>query len=186
MQLKVKLISTIAAACLVFCLLAVGIWAVGFGEIKLNGLISFNADNVYVSILGQVRGTEIQIDDYVDQWDVDTAPEDIKDWDLSRLVFGREGDTLKDIEIKITISNLSTERKATITLEDATGSLDADAGIIVSVSAKTVVLETMGSAGDSAEFTITISPVDRDANKSVKGDDFSARLTLENGDTINH
>ena len=186
MKLKAKLLSTIAAACMVICLLAVGVWAVSAGTINITGSVSFTTDDVYVSILGQVTGTETAVDDYSAEWNVATADTDLEDWDLEEMVFARSGETLSPIEITITVTNLSTEREATVTFADVTEELAADAGITVEMSEKVVVLETNDGAeggADTAVFTITITPKDADANKSVKGDDFAATLTIENGDT---
>ncbi len=186
MKLKAKLLSTIAAACMVICLLAVGVWAVSAGTINITGSVSFNTDNVYVSILGQVEGTATAVDDYSATWNVETEEADLEDqdWDLSGMVFARDGDKLSEITITITVTNLA-ERQATVTFEDVSEALAEDAGITIEMSEKVVVLEPTGAADgkDSAEFTITITPVDDDANKTVKGDDFAATLTIENGAT---
>ena len=56
MKIKAKLVSTIAAACLVIALLVTGVWAVSTASVTLGGSISFSATNVHATIEGSITG----------------------------------------------------------------------------------------------------------------------------------
>ncbi len=50
MKLRVKLVSTIAAFCLVLCLTIVGVWAVSSATVSMGGNISFTATDVNATV----------------------------------------------------------------------------------------------------------------------------------------
>ena len=58
MSLKAKLATTIAALCMVICLLTVGVWAAKQGTVSMHGTVSFVAEDVSVKIYGALSGTD--------------------------------------------------------------------------------------------------------------------------------
>ena len=57
MSLKAKLFTTVAALCMVICLLTVGVWAANKATVGLKGTVSFVAKDVAVTIDGTAKGT---------------------------------------------------------------------------------------------------------------------------------
>ena len=57
MSLKAKLATTIAALCMVICLLTVGVFAANQATVNLKGNVSFTATDVNVSVYGAISGT---------------------------------------------------------------------------------------------------------------------------------
>jgi len=56
MSLRAKLVTTIAALCMVICLLSVGVWAASQGTVGLNGTVSFQLKDVQVDVAGAIKG----------------------------------------------------------------------------------------------------------------------------------
>ena len=56
MSLKVKLATTIAALCMVICLLTVGVWAATKTSVNVSGTVSFVAEDVNATISATVTG----------------------------------------------------------------------------------------------------------------------------------
>ena len=77
MSLKAKLATTIAALCMVICLLSVGVWAAQKGTVSFNGTISFIANDVNVTVDAQI--TNLAGDDYADYATKTT----VADWDAN-------------------------------------------------------------------------------------------------------
>lgn len=57
MSLKAKLATTIAALCMVICLLSVGVWAATTATVTLKGTVNFVAKDVSVTVSGVAKGT---------------------------------------------------------------------------------------------------------------------------------
>lgn len=57
MSLKAKLVSTIAAICMVICLLSVGVWAASTVTVGLTGSVSFVSNDVQAVVKGRIDGT---------------------------------------------------------------------------------------------------------------------------------
>ena len=72
MSLKVKLTTTIAALCMVICLLTVGVWAATKGTVNLHGTVSFTAKDVSVRVYGAISGTDATNGDNVGKTDIST------------------------------------------------------------------------------------------------------------------
>ena len=102
MNSKAKLISTIAAICMVLVLLVGGIWAASSGTVTIGGTVSFSAQDVDVKITGVVTGASTASTPELDpiRWNAATANnkdgnsnledglEDLQAaWDLGELQF---------------------------------------------------------------------------------------------------
>lgn len=188
MTTKAKLVSTIAAFCLVLALMVVGVLAASSATVDLGGSISFTAKDVVATVSvsasgsaedATVNGTGVYTESF-DSTDNPTAS-----WTKNNinLTFAS-----KDAPIVITIAvqNDSDERALTLTaatLPSVTGdninlkSLqydmnDADAPKNLTTEAVTV------PAGEKVEIIMTISITD--ANASVTGSSWTADFTLAN------
>lgn len=110
MNLKAKLISTIAAVCLVICLVSVGIWAAGYASIKIGGSVIFDAEDVSVKVVGSVSGNNTTKDE---EWnpvafitpEEEDDPEHEAEWTNLTFNFAKDGSDLSPIVIKLTITN---------------------------------------------------------------------------------
>ena len=56
MSLKAKLATTIAALCMVICLLTVGVWAASRTSVGFSGTVSFTSKDVNATITGTITG----------------------------------------------------------------------------------------------------------------------------------
>lgn len=188
MTTKAKLVSTIAAFCLVLALMVVGVLAASSATVDLGGSISFTAKDVVATVSvsasgsaedATVNGTGVYTESF-DSTDNPTASWTKNDINLTF--------ASKDAPIVITIAvqNDSDERALTLTaatLPSVTGdninlkSLqydmnDADAPKNLTTEAVTV------PAGEKVEIIMTISITD--ANASVTGSSWTADFTLAN------
>ncbi len=116
MSLKAKLVSTIAAFCMVICLLSVGIWAANTGTVNVGGTVSFVASDVDVSIYGVV-GTEAAeaeaITTEIVTWNAASEGTLTEDW-TNALNFTKG----EDIVISLKVVNNSEQRSVAVTLTD--------------------------------------------------------------------
>ena len=166
MNLKAKLISTIAAVCLVVCLVTVGIWAAGAASIKIGGSVLFEASDVSVTITGSVSGNNSLADS---PWNptVSIAPDEADDaeheaeWSPLTFHFVKDGKNLAPITITFTITNNgSIPLTAHLADESAPGS-----AIKLEYSNKADSKKTIG-AGATDTVTITITAL-KDAATSI-------------------
>ena len=123
MKLKAKLVSTIAAFCLVLCLTIVGVWAATSATVTMGGNISFKATDVnaevsggnFTGVSGAPTLTTLVFDgnetasDASDVTGIDT-------WTGWNLTFS--GKT--DATFKITVKNTNAERALNATLTNTT------------------------------------------------------------------
>ena len=188
MTTKAKLVSTIAAFCLVLALMVVGVLAASSATVDLGGSISFTASDVVATVSvsasgsaedATVNGTGAYTESF-DSTDNPTASWTKNDINLT---FASKD---APIVITITVQNDSDERALTLTaatLPSVTGdninlkSLqydmnDADAPKNLTTEAVTV------PAGEKVEIIMTISITD--ANASVTGSSWTADFTLAN------
>lgn len=191
MNSKAKLISTIAAICMVLVLLVGGIWAASAGTVTIGGTVSFSAQDVDVEITGAVTGADKAPTLKTIRWnaatennkDTDAATEGYEAleeaWDLGDLSFTKAatGGKLNDIVLTITVKNYSTEREVNVALTTST----ATAGDIkVAVAGDTKIgVATDASTPATAELTLTIS-TEKLSTDSIDATDFAGRLTVTN------
>lgn len=187
MTTKAKLVSTIAAFCLVLALMVVGVLAASSATVDLGGSISFTASDVVATVSvsasgsaedATVNGTGVYTESF-DSTDNPTASWTKNDINLTF--------ASKDAPIVITIAvqNDSDERALTLTagtLPKVTGDNitatvqydmnDADTPEDLTTEAVTV------PAGEKVEIIMTISITD--PNASVTGSSWTADFTLAN------
>lgn len=178
MSLKVKLISTIAAVCMVICLLSVGIWAASVGTVNVGGTVSFVAEDVDVTITATVTGSKTTGQTRTITWDAGTAynadgeDEDdvandalVADW--TDLVLDFQKNT--PIVIEITITNNSEQRSVGVAISDNgsnptnwTHGVDKPADTLeyIGATAGEIVGEQATAASNVGTYTITLTGTD--------------------------
>ncbi len=169
MSLKAKLVSSVAAFCLVLALLVVGILAVPSATINMGGSISFQATDVNATVNITVTGTDEKKQpskSYTFNADTDTQPEA---WTGLNWNFG-EG---REITITIVVTNVDTVRQ-----------LDVDFTAPSDMSASNVTVSTTGedttlaAKNGSVTYTITFKPANE--NLAVTNASWTAALVLTN------
>ena len=191
MSLKAKLATTIAALCMVICLLTVGVWAAQSATVTLKGKVSFVADDVYVKVLGKAEGSEEADKNMVPEAEIaafnaDSAT-DNSDWAPS-LTFSKKGET---ITVTITVQNLSTEREVELTFAPTIAGTaipvnkDGDektvtAGNVTAyaTAAAKVAKATSADAPGTATCTIVLTIANR--NQSFENVELGGKLTMSN------
>ena len=173
MKLKAKLVSTIAAACLVIALLVTGVWAVSTASVTLGGSISFSATNVHARIEGLITGaaetvsiTPLEYDSETDEAN-ETFVEALESWS-NDLTFTDQN----KIQMSITVTNLSTERSLFVKLTDNTDVTNLTDVVKKGEEAYTSGTEVELVAGteqskNSVTFNITLNATSTD--ESVEG-----------------
>ena len=155
MSLKAKLVSAIAAFCLVLALMIVGIFAANSATINMGGSISFTTDSIYAKVAytvtgnpGTITGKDVTIDeDY-------TGP---TEWNGINLTFDS---THTEIEVVITIQNLSATNAIDVSAETLPGA---------SLSSGHITTTSQYKIGSGANTNLTTSTQD---------------LTIEGGETM--
>ena len=197
MNSKAKLISTIAAICMVLVLLVGGIWAASSGTVTIGGTVSFSAQDVDVKITGVVTGASTASTPELDpiRWNAATANnkdgnsnledglEDLQAaWDLGELQFTKAAadGKLNNIVLTITVENYSTERQVQVALTTTTPT----AGDIAVAVAGDTTIGVASKTGDvvtpaSAELTLTISTA-KLSTDSIDATAFAGLLTVSN------
>ena len=170
MSLKAKLVSSVAAFCLVLALLVVGILAVPSATINMGGSITFDAQDVVATVTVTSTGATTNLNltgDSAIKFD-STTTEATVDRDALNLAFASK---TQDIVITVTITNDSDENMTvTPTLPTVDGS---GVGIATTekngeetAAAATATAKTV-TAGDSIVYTITISMTEGAANNNI-------------------
>ena len=185
MSLKAKLATTLAALCMVICLLTVGVWAASQGTVTLHGTVNFVASDVNVKIEGETSGTngyQALAKTTIAEWDAsadyDTAEET---WEPA-ITFTNKNQV---ITVTITVTNNSTERKVDAvfapTLNDTAITATEEAAPVGDTNIKAYyTTKAQIAEGGNATYTVVMSIVD--ANKTVKDVVLGGTLILENAE----
>lgn len=188
MSLKAKLVTTIAALCMVLCLLVGGVWAASQVTVNMSGTVSFKADDVYAKVTASVtsgaketaEATKHEVifnDGTALGGEIEEVTGGEKTWDDFQLNFADKDEA---IVITVTVENLG-ERALKITYKDNT--VDAAKNNITVTIAETTStngsLTKVGaeSAVTTATYTVSIKLID--TNKSVDKVPFNVAFTLE-------
>ena len=183
MSLRAKLATTIAALCMVICLLAVGVYAASTVTVNLGGTVSFAATDVHAKVTATVAKTKTTNEAKEVVFNVDPAAdetavtgEDPVDWTGLTLDFNEQKE---DIVIEIVVENLDATRGINVTLEDKSDDSEAT-NYSVTLSAESDTLTGTAATENKKEkatYTVTLSILDK--NKGVTGA-FVLDLTLAN------
>ena len=184
MSLKAKLVSTIAAFCMVICLLSVGIWAANSGTVNLGGSVSFTATdvNVRVEYVGMEGGTGTYSHAAI-EWN--SSDEPTADDKFEGMNFGfKKSETnaavYADIVITIKVTNLSKERGVNVAIDaDKTEAAGNDASVSVVATGAPSIDKATTDEGLSQLYTITIKTT-KDTNQSVAATAWAGTLTITN------
>ena len=184
MSLKAKLATTLAALCMVICLLTVGVWAASQTTVNVSGSVSFDATDVWAKVTATSTGAVETINKSVtfnagvtESGDITNG--DTATWDDLNVTFK---DTKEDIIITLTVTNLHEENKITAKVKDtSTHTSDANNNVKITIQESAEGGDTLNKVGGttvSKEYTITLHMLDK--NKSVASTAFSVKVTLDN------
>lgn len=172
MSLKARLLTSIAAVCLIVCLMIVGVLASENPSITMNGSLSFDAKDVVCRVEGNVAGAQSAITFNTLNYSSKTEPteQQLASWNRN-INFKNTAD---DIVITITITNLA-EKSMKIIITDLIGHDTDTSNIIRSI--------TKRQTGDSADsqytsgslITLPVSQTDGDSVVT-----FTIRLQVDN------
>lgn len=186
MTTKAKLVSTIAAFCLVLALMVVGVLAASSATVDLGGSISFTAEDVVATVSVSASGSaeDAIVNGTGDYTKSFTSADATAAWTKNdiNLTFANKD---ADIVITITVQNDSDERALTLTA----GTLPKVEGDNINLKSLQYDLNSTGAknlttspitvpASQSVEIIMTIEIVD--ANDSVTGSSWTADFTLAN------
>ena len=174
-----KLVSMISAFVLVIGMLLIGVFAVERVQVDMGGSITFNADDVYARVTGNVTKAQVAPEGLDVTYSAYETTGNPTAWESLDLEFDSYA---TPIVISITVENLSTERSLTVNLTDALTSsvpnlgkaLQRDNGTYTSGS--NITLDPNGNATDTTTFTITLSVTDK--NQSLTNAQFDYDLNL--------
>lgn len=174
MSLKAKLTTTIAALCMVICLLSVGVWAATQATVNFNGTVSFQLKDVQVSVYGAYKGTATElgsaasdaiVDNSADDDDTNDANNDkhIVTWDASNEDSDADpngADGMLDAEWELTDLDFAA-KDSEIVIVIKVKNNNPDNGVIATftpsvagVALTTDYVEDLGDANVSAKYEI--------------------------------
>lgn len=164
MKLRVKLVSTIAAFCLVLCLTIVGVWAVSSATVSMGGNISFTATDVNARVSGSFANatsaptlTELVFNGSETAADASDVT-GIGTWSGWNMTFsGKEAVTLT-----ITVTNTNTQRALNATLTNKSTSL-TNCKITITADSEAYTsgtAESVAANDGTVVFVITIAITD--------------------------
>lgn len=170
MSLKAKLVSSVAAFCLVLALLVVGILAVPSATINMGGTISFQATDVNATVAITVAGTEETIDPVNYTYNASQGEATVENvWKTTAWNF----DENREIVVTITVTNKDTVRQLDV---DFTAPADmAASNVTVSTTGEDT---TLAAKNGSVTYTITFTPANE--NLAVTNAAWTAKLVLTN------
>ena len=179
MSLKMKLVSMISAFVLVIGMLLIGVFAVERVQVDMGGSITFNADDVYARVTGNVAKAQVAPEELGVTYSATGTTGNPTAWESLDLEFDSYA---TPIVISITVENLSTERSLTVNLIDALTSSAPNLGKALQrdnstyTSGTNITLDPKDNGTSTTTFTITLSVADR--NQSLTNAQFDYDLNL--------
>ena len=177
MSLKAKLVSSVAAFCLVLALLVVGILAVPSATINMGGSISFQATDVNATVAITVAGTEETIDPVNYTYNASQGEATVENvWKTTAWNF----DENREIVVTITVTNKDTVRQLDVAWTQPTDMSAQNVTVVSSGEASKTLDNSKTGAGSTnvATYTMTFTP--EDENLAVEGATWTAKLVLSN------
>lgn len=188
MTTKAKLVSTIAAFCLVLALMVVGVLAATSATVQLGGSLSFTAKDVVATVKVSATGCTQTINgegDYTHSFSsVDTDPASWTKEDIN-LTFSNK---TTDIVITITIKNDAADRALTVTPTVPTVTSDQNVSITSvysydKTSDKTVTATELDvAAGQTVTYKITLHIMNPNNGVNSASTSWAAGFALANAD----
>ena len=190
MTIKAKLATTIAALCMVICLLTVGVLAATSATVTINGTVNFQATDVIALVKAKAEGTKGFSIAETTVGDFDAADEEgaaTGEW-TPAVVFSAKDEV---ITLTLTVENKSVDREIKLTFAPTLGdqAITAEGVTVGNVTAKLgasnateVGVATAGEGGavTNATATVTITLEIADRNLSVNNVSLGGTLLLEN------
>ena len=174
MSLRAKLATTIAALCMVICLLTVGVFAASQANVNIGGTVSFVAEDVDATVTATFANVKTAIEQKSVTFDSATADEDMtEDWTGLDLTFANKTD---DIIITVVVNNNNAERRLGVTFTDNSTELK-NFTVAIKEGETVVSAQDEIAASGSATYTITLHITDN--NDSVSGN-LNVNIKLDN------
>lgn len=175
MSLKAKLVSSVAAFCLVLALLVVGILAVPSATINMGGSISFTATDVNATVTIAVTGTKTPVDQVTYTYDASQGNA-TENWTAQNWVFDED----REIVVTITVTNKDTVRQLDVAWTQPTDMAAQNVTVVSSGEASTTLDNSKTGAGSTnvATYKMTFTPANE--NLAVTNAAWTAKLVLTN------
>ena len=175
MSLKAKLVSSVAAFCLVLALLVVGILAVPSATINMGGSISFTATDVNATVKITVTGTETPVDAVTYTYNAEQGNA-TESWTSNNWVF----DDSREIVVTITVTNNDTVRQLDVAWTQPTDMAAQNVTVVSTGEASKTLDNSETGAGSTnvATYTMTFTPANE--NLAVTNAAWTAKLVLTN------
>lgn len=172
MSLKAKLVSSIAAFCLVLALMVVGIFAANSLQVNLSGNLTYTATDVVAEI--NVSSTGAKGDNISWNSSVDATDDELTGgYDALNLEFAKD----TPIVITVTVKNNSNENM-TVTATQPTAASGVTIQTSVSGGSSSTYTEAQTvSASQTVTYTITLTMQDTAENNDITGT-WGANFTL--------
>ncbi len=159
MTTKAKLVSTIAAFCLVLALMVVGVLAASSATINLGGSIGFTATDVIgevsMAASGDVESTSQSKFAKSQEFNAQTTTTTF-DWDTNGLVFQKaDGDRNATITVTITVTNEATDGRTMYVRFTTMPTLTDDADGKITLSNVTYGAQDTQYTGVNTDITVT-------------------------------
>ena len=175
MSLKAKLVSSVAAFCLVLALLVVGILAVPSATINMSGTISFQATDVNATVVVTVSGTVETIEQETFTYNADSGEATVANvWETTDWTFG-EG---RLITVTIVITNNDTARDLEVAFTAPTNMSASNVTVGGSSTTSTTLDDATTGAGTTNAVTYTITFAPANENLAVSAASWSASVAL--------
>ena len=154
-RIKWKLLFIICQVFLLSAVIVVGVFAAQKADVELNGTITFEANQVYAKVTGSVSGAQENPTYQTLNYSFNSTPSStaLDSWN-NNLNFQN---TANNIEISMTIENLSTERSLIVTATDLS-STTPNLTRTISLASKTLPPSTgSGTSKVTIKFTLSVT-----------------------------
>lgn len=187
MTTKAKLVSTIAAFCLVLALMVVGVLAATSATVQLGGSLSFTAKDVVATVKVSATGCTETINGEGDYTKSFTSADETAAWTKNDINLTFSNKTT-DIVITITIKNDAADRALTVTPTVPTVTSDQNVSITSvysydETSDKTVTATELDvAAGQTVTYKITLHIINPNNGVNSTSTSWAAGFALANAD----
>ena len=187
MTTKAKLVSTIAAFCLVLALMVVGVLAATSATVQLGGSLSFTAKDVVATVKVSATGCTETINGEGDYTKSFTSKDATAEWTKENINLTFSNKTT-DIVITITIKNDAADRALTVTPTVPTVTSDQNVSITSVYSYDKTSDETVTAteldvaAGQTVTYKITLHIMNPNNGVNSASTSWDAGFALANAD----
>lgn len=181
MSLKAKLFTTLAALCMVICLLTVGVWAISQTTVTVNGTVSFVANDVYATVKLTTTGAKTNLDGAANTITFNSSKEagDIVEadpkWEIADLEFSEKNTA---IVLVFEVENLNTERTLGVKVDVLSHDENANIEVLVDEEANEATATAKADGVETNKVQVKVNITIVDTNKEVDAAAWKVQLTL--------